>query len=171
MIVILCIVILVLYLFYKKTKNQKSTEISENFGMLKKHKKRRHKKILPDCFIEAQFHNDYRDTLTAFNNIAPSQRQTFNLAHLPVAMSNLKPNGNETNGIIKDFISELNENIIGVVPDYRVINSGWDEQLIEPEFKSGWEAHMEKLGLPKSLYPDPAKKALVELIKVDHIEK
>jgi hypothetical protein len=120
-------------------------------------------------FVEAQFHNDYRDTITGFNNIAPSQKQVFNMANVPVNFSN--PNPLEVKKLISDFIKELNNNIMNEVPDYRTANSGWDELLQDKKCESGWEKSMKSLGLPKSIYPDPAKKSKVKIIKLDHVEK
>lgn len=121
-------------------------------------------------FVENQFHNDYRDTITAFNNIAPSQKQIFNISNMPVDFTN--PNKSEVKKLVNDFIKELNQNIIKEVPDYRTANSGWDEVLEDPQFKeNGWEKSMKALGLPKSVYPDPAKKSKVKVVKIDHIEK
>ncbi len=193
MIAIIIVIIMIVYLFYKKKSEQVNKQTSdmdlnndriENYSNSKKrHRKKSHIKkmqslsyndnVLPQSFIEAQWHTDYRDTLTAFGNIATSQRQTYNLANLPSTMTNIKPNNSETKYIIKDFIDELNNNVLNVVPEYRQINSGWDEQMPDPdkEYESGWDKHMKKLGLPKSLYPDPAKKAPVKLVRVDHIEK
>jgi hypothetical protein len=121
-------------------------------------------------FVESQFHNDYRDTITAFNNIAPSQKQIFNISNMPVDFSN--PNSSQVKKLVNDFIKELNNNIIKEVPDYRTANSGWDELLEDPKLKeNGWDKAMKSLGLPKNVYPDPAKKSKVKVIKIDHIEK
>ena len=120
-------------------------------------------------FIEAQFHNDYRDTLTAFNNIAPSQKQIFNINNLPLDFSISKHS--EVTKLINDFMLELNKNVKNEVPDYRTSNNGFDELMPDKQMKTGWDKQMQELGLPKSLYPDPAKKGLITLLKVDHVEK
>jgi hypothetical protein len=120
-------------------------------------------------FIEAQFHNDYRDLITAFNNIAPSQKQVFNIANVPAKFTNANPT--EVKKLIFDFLKELNKNLLRDVSEFRTENTGWDEPIEDPVCESGWEKTMKSLGLPKSIYPDPAKKAKVELVKLDHIEK
>ena len=120
-------------------------------------------------FIEAQFHNDYRDLITAFNNIAPSQKQVFNIANVPPKFTNANPS--EVKKLIYDFLKELNKNLFREVSDFRTANSGWDELLEDPKCESGWEKSMKSLGLPKSIYPDTAKKGKVQLVKLDHIEK
>lgn len=121
-------------------------------------------------FVEMRYHTDYRDTMTAFNNIAPSQKQIFNVANQPVVFTN--PHKKEVKNLVEDFIDELNRNIIEFVPDYRTNNSGWDEPLQDKkEGKDSFAKFMNSLGLPGSLYDNPAKKAPVELIKIDHVEK
>ena len=67
--------------------------------------------------------------------------------------------------------NKIYKNIFTEVPDYRTANSGWDEPLQDQQMETGWEKHMQSLGLPKSLYPDPAKKSKVKLEKIDHVEK
>ena len=120
-------------------------------------------------FIEAQFHNDYRDLITAFNNIAPSQKQVFNIANVPTTFTN--PSPTEVKKLVHDFLKEINKNLSNEVSNYRTPDSGWDELIEDPKCESGWDKSMKSLGLPKSIYPDPAKKAKVQLIKLDHIEK
>jgi hypothetical protein len=120
-------------------------------------------------FMEAQFHNDYRDTITAFNNISPSQRQIFNQANVPAKFTN--PSVSEVQDIINDFIREVNTNIDQVVTEHRHSNSGWDEPLPDKTVKSGWEKQMEHLGIPTGLYNKPASKEKVKLLKIDHVEK
>ena len=120
-------------------------------------------------FVEAQFHNDYRDTITAFNNIAPSQKQIFNMSNQPINFSN--PNPREVKKLVNDFLKELNRNLKEQVPDYRTPNNGFDELIPDPTMETGWDREMKELGLPKSIYPDPAKKSMVKLLKIDHVEK
>jgi len=120
-------------------------------------------------FVVAQFHNDYRDTITAFNNISPSQKQIFNISNQPIDFSN--PNPREVKKLVNDFMKELNKNVMEKVPDYRTPNSGFDELMPDPTMETGWDREMKELGLPKSVYPDPAKKSKVRLLKIDHLEK
>lgn len=120
-------------------------------------------------FMEMQFHNDYRDVITSLNDVAPIQKQVFNGDNCPVEYT--KPSHKEVNDLINEFIKELNKNIKKNVSDYRNANTGWDEQLPEPIAKSGWDKQQEELGLPSSLYPAPAKKAPVKLLKIDDVEK
>lgn len=134
-----------------------------------KYKKSDKTTLINPYFYEAQFHNDYRDTLTAFNNICPRQKQIFNVAHLPVKFTN--PNPSEVKHMIKDFIKELNNSIVNEVTDRRVANSGWDEAIPDPQVKSGWDKHMEGLGLLPGVYNQPAPKSKVRIVAIDHVEK
>lgn len=120
-------------------------------------------------FVEAQYHTDYRDTITAFNNIVPCQKPMFNPASLPTNRSILEPK--QVKKIVTDFIKQVNDDIINEVPEYRNKNSGWDEPIVEKKIKSGWEKQMESLGLPSSLYPDPAINDKIKLISIDFAEK
>lgn len=133
-------------------------EVCDNIGV-----------IIDGYFNETQFHNDYRDTLTAFNNVAPAQKQLFNKSNFPVKFIN--PTISEVKDLIKSFIKTVNANIKHEVGDTINGNSGWDELMPEQKVKSGWEKQQEELGLPCSIYNEPAKKSRVKLLKVDHIEK
>jgi hypothetical protein len=119
--------------------------------------------------MEAQFHNDYRDTITAFNDIAPSQKELFNESNLPVTHS-IAPH-EEVYDLIREFIRQLNRDVKYNVTDYHNSNTGWDEPIPDKKGKSGWEKQQNELGLPSSLYPDPAKRAKLKLIKIDNVEK
>ena len=46
-------------------------------------------------------------------------------------------------------------------------SSGWNEVIPMKNVKSGWDKQMEKLGLPSSVYTDPAKNNKIKLIKID----
>ena len=63
-------------------------------------------------FVEGQFHTDYRDTITAFGNLVPAQKQIFNMANVPVSFTN--PNLKEVTNIVKDFIKELNRKSLAI---------------------------------------------------------
>lgn len=120
-------------------------------------------------FSETQVHNDYRDTITAFNNVAPAQKQLFNRSDLPVKFIN--PKLNEVKELVRGFIREVNNSVRRDVPNVMNSNSGWDELMPEQNVNSGWEKQQKELGLPVSIYNEPAKKGKLKLIKVDHIEK
>jgi hypothetical protein len=125
-------------------------------------------KILP-FFVDSQFHNDYRDTLTAFNNVAPSQRQLFNKSDLPVTSGPMVVK--EGKHLVHDFLRSLNSNVSTEVGDYLNAGSGWDDYMPEKRIESGWEKQQRKLGLPTTLYNDPAGRAKIKLIKIDRVER
>lgn len=147
--------------------DSQSSEI--NLNMFDQDIKNKNTKLLKPYFMEMQFHTDYRDTITAFNDIAPSQKEIFNCSDLPTITS--YPSHEEVYYLIKEFIKQLNKDIKYNVSDYRTSNTGWDEPIPDLKQKSGWDKQQDELDLPSSLYSDPAKKSPVRLIKIDQVEK
>jgi len=127
------------------------------------------KSTLNPNFINNKFHNDYRDLITAINNLIPERKQLFNLPNIPVIYS--EPETAEVKNIIDDFIKVLNENLKSEVPSYRNPNSGWDEAIPDPNIKSGWDKVQESLGLTPSLWNKSAKKNIVKLINITLVQK
>jgi hypothetical protein len=125
--------------------------------------------IMKPNFQNIQFHNDYRDTITALNNLVPDKKQLFNIANIPLIYS--EPEVNEVKNMVKDFVKALNNNINEFVPQHRHKNSGWDEAIVDPTVESGWEKTQKGLGLPVSLYDEPSKKAPVILVAVKKVMK
>ena len=132
--------------------------------------KKRHQRIPNKYFLNMQFHNDYRDILTSINNVAPDQKQLFNMGNIPVKTS--YPNINSTiEQIVNTFIIELNNNIKNDIRDVLNINDGWDVSAPQKNIESGWDKQQKLLGLPSSIYNKPAKKNKIYLIKIDKISK
>ncbi|ARF11276.1 hypothetical protein Klosneuvirus_1_133 [Klosneuvirus KNV1] len=129
------------------------------------------KEVIKPNLLNIQFHNDYRDVIVAINDLVVSARQRFNLANIPLKYST--PNADEVKLLVNDFITVLNSDLVGDVPVLRNANSGWDEPSAEPQFPggSGWDKLQKSLGLPSSLYYDPAKKAPVRIIAVEKVQK
>jgi hypothetical protein len=127
------------------------------------------KRTINTNFTEIQFHNDYRDVTTAFNNISPSQRQVFNQVNYPAKMTN--PSVQEVSPMVKDFVREVNKNLMTQVTESRNSNSGWDENIPDKNIKSGHDKVNESLGLPTSIYNKSAKKDKIKLIAIDHVEQ
>lgn len=115
-------------------------------------------------FIENQYNLDYNDTINAINNLTP-QKELFNLSFLPVRESS--PPFESARNLVDFFISKLNKEVQHNVNDYVHINSGWNDMGKKPREKNGFETQMEYLGLPSSLYPEPAQKEQVELININ----
>lgn len=119
-------------------------------------------------FQEVQFHQDYRDTMNAFN-LLTDQKPFFNIADLPV--TNLeKPSNSEINNLISKFIREVNKIVKNHVSDELGATS-WTDNMPQKKYKSGWDKQQEELGLPGSIYNEPAPKSSIRLIKLDHAEK
>lgn len=193
----LIIVLIIAFIFYKlffgKTMKEGFSDNSENNEdheweydvdkdldeLLKYHRdskseekngrRRRRLPVIKPYFVEMQFHTDYRDTMNAFNLVAPAQKQIFNIAGLPVQFTT--PGDTEIRPLIKSFITEVNRCVKIQVDDFITPNSGWDEMQPERRMRSGWEKHQEALGLPTNIYREPAGKARIKLISIDRVEK
>ena len=126
-------------------------------------------KVEPN-FIEAQFHQDYLDVITSFNNIATTNRQIFNINNVPCKVYH-NVDVSDVGKIVEEFIDELNNDIAKNVPYTHNVNSGWDEQLPEKTVESGWEKIQRSLGLPPSLFNKPVMKTRVNLVQFSHITK
>lgn len=181
-IVILVIIICVIYryLFYKNNESfnvefqeagqddEYSINIKDANKYIDRILKAKTKGAINPNFLEMQFHGDYKDTLTAFNNIVPCQKQLFNRSNLPV--TTIEPNINEIKQLIVSFINEVNKNIKNQ-DDNQISGVGWNDFKPENKIKSGWDKQQEALGLPTSIYKDGAERAPIKLIKIDHLEK
>jgi hypothetical protein len=120
--------------------------------------------------MNIQWHNDYRDVYTALLNIVPDKKQLFNVSNIPITYS--EPELNEVKLMLRDFMKILNENILSEVPIERNPNSGWDEAIIDKNVQmSGWDKAQKALGLPSSIYEKPALNSVVDIIKVNKIQK
>lgn len=133
------------------------------------HKTGKYSSVNP-FFLDIRIHNDYRDVLTSFDNVAPDQRPYFNRSMLPVRQTqvevvSVKP-------MVKEFIKRINEDIKVNVYEQVTSQTGWNEyaELKKPEI-DGWGKQMKQLGLPESLWDHPAHKDKLRLIKIDSVEK
>jgi hypothetical protein len=121
-------------------------------------------------FVDMRVHNDYRDTLTAFNDVAPDQRPIFNRSMLPVKQLDVNPI--QAKPLVKAFIKRVNDDVKYNVSDSLNEQSGFDEFVSEKRIDTdGWGEEMKQLGLPESLYLKPSKRAKIVLIKIDAVEK
>jgi hypothetical protein len=124
--------------------------------------------IIHPYFNDCQFHTDYRDTVNIFNKLVSSQhKQLFNIADIPTVTS--KPSKKEINVFIKSFIKEVNKHVKNINSTNEIMN--WNDNLPDKKVKAGWDKQLEKLGLPGSLYVEPAEKAKIKLLKIDKTEK
>jgi hypothetical protein len=154
---------------YDKNKYDKNKYDKGLDDLVKLTQKKRHIKTkVNGKYIDMQFHNNYRDVLTAINNIAPDQKQIFNMGNIPVITT--IPNTHEVKNLIDQFIKELNNNILFKVSNTLTSNSGWDDLAPQKKIKTGWEKEQEVLGIV-DIYDNPVKKASIRLVKIIELEK
>jgi hypothetical protein len=119
-------------------------------------------------FIDKQFHEDYRDTITAFDHLLEYDKPKFNKACLPVTYTEV--NKSEIKLLLKSFLKMLNNEIQNNVHNYVTVDDGFQNSMPNPTVKSGWEKQLENLGLPGDLFKSKLK-SKVKIIKVDKVEK
>lgn len=168
---LIIIAIIILYLLYHKKENlidipNTSTTDSEYIEPTTKKVKQTDEKN----FVPAKYHQDYIDVITAFNNLSPNQRQVFNINNVPCKVSK-NVDLDKVEKIISDFINNVNNEIKEHVPSVRSVNSGWDENLPEPQIMSGFEKVQKQLGLPISLYNKPIMKTNIKFISYAGVVK
>ena len=135
----------------------------------KDHKTGKYSPVNP-FFLDIRIHNDYRDVLTSFDNVAPDQRPFFNRSMLPVRQAQVDPAS--VTPMVKEFIKRINEDIKINVYEQVTSQTGWDEYAEERKPNiDGWGKQMKNLGMPESLWEHPASKDKLKLIKIDDVEK
>lgn len=184
----LIIIIVVVFFVYRLTRSKRSVEhLEDNTTESERRDKRRHrhrkkssnrhkmeryldvdmKRVSHESpeliFTESQFHNDYRDLITAVSTMA-DQKQLFNTGGLPV--KNTKPNDRKSKRLINYFMNELNRVVMEKASGSLGTNGTWNDVLPMENVKSGWDKQMEKLGLPTSVYTAPAKSAKVKMLEM-----
>jgi hypothetical protein len=120
-------------------------------------------------FVPNQFHSEYKDVLTAFDMIVPSNRPLFNRSLLATNYSVVA--ATEVAVMIKTFIKTLNKTIKFDITDYENVKRGWKNMMPEYVCESGWEKQMKNLGLPPNLYDTKLKRSKVKLIQIDKVDK
>ena len=164
----LLIVLLIIYIIYfvltKKPSHKKL-----KYKIIKKNKNNKNgKKVRFDTdstnkyFSDAQYNSNYSDTIDAFN-LMSLQKQSFNVAELPI-IKVTKLDTIKSEKMANDFINEINA-VIGNP------QNNWTTNTLEKPVKSGWDLSMDNLGLPSSIYNEPAKVSEIKLVKVDYAEK
>jgi hypothetical protein len=109
-----------------------------------------------------KFHTDFRDVITAFNSISENKK-VFNLDHDGVEQVLLTKVLAEP--IVLQFILDVNENIMKNGTSLHR-NSGWDDCLPRKNVESGWDKVQKSLGLPTSLYDEPALNSSFEMVTI-----
>lgn len=133
--------------------------------------------VVNPYFQEIQFHQDYRDTMNAFGLMC-DQKNIFNKTHEPLLKSDPVEN-KEITKLVETFIQALNFNVKNNVGDVATekLNSWADNMppitannnIIKK--KASWEQYNEELGLPPSIYPEPATRGKINLVKIDGVNK
>jgi hypothetical protein len=192
-IVVIIIIILLLSLYFKTSDNaverlnntRDTDETIDNYDYLDEllnqeyHEDQRNKKvnknkgnevngIIKPYFIDKQFHEDYRDTITAFDHLLEYDKPKFNKACLPVTYTTV--NKTEIKGLLKSFLKMLNNEVTNKVHNYVTVNDGFQNSMPNPTVKSGWEKQLEHLGIPGDLFKTKLK-SKIKIIKVDKVEK
>lgn len=142
----------------------KDLDKETDFLLNKMIKNNQNEKVLP-YFVEMQFHNDYKDVITAFDIMVETGRQIFNRSNLPVSVKELNPS--DSGKMADVFITQLNGVIAKRINDFADVENGWKNIQENKQVESGWEKQMKQLGLPDNLYDKGAKKALIKLIRID----
>lgn len=182
---ILLIIVIIIFIYWLISHSRNESyetdidDINENidisYPIYKKEKK--YKLRLKPYLLELQFHNDYRDVMTAFNNMVPRQKQIFNIINQPITNTDLTHivNSNtkseiktDIKNMIAQFLNNLNK-FSAEVPIVKNKNSGFDEAMQLPSSNKGWEENQHELGLPSSLYQTPAKNAPVFLVDIQSV--
>ena len=125
--------------------------------------------ILNPYFVPNQFHTEYKDVLTAFDMIVPSNKPLFNRSLLATEYSVV--DASEVAVMIKTFIKTLNKTNKFDISDYENVKHGWKNMMPEYVCESGWEKQMKNLGLPPNLYTTKLKRSKVRLIQIDKVDK
>jgi len=115
-----------------------------------------------------QFHNDYKDVITAFDIICESGRPVFNRSSEPVKYKPLE--NSQGAQMIEVFMSQLNTVMKDKIKDVVSMENGFNNIQENPSVESGWEKQMKKLGIPSNIYDKGTKKAVIRLIKVDKVD-
>ena len=120
-------------------------------------------------FVEMQFHNDYRDVITAFDCVVETGRPLFNRSNQPVKAVNVKKT--EAKNLLRAFVKTLNKNIKNNIKNEANLDYGWKNVIPNKTVDSGWEKQMTALGLPSDIYGKNAKKSSVRIIRIDKVDK
>ncbi len=121
-------------------------------------------KVLP-YFVEMQFHNDYKDVITAFDIMIETGRQIFNRSNLPISVKELDPT--DSTKMINVFLTQLNDVIKRRINNHADVENGWKNIQENKKIESGWEKQMKKLGLPSNIYDNSANKSKINLVRID----
>ena len=160
------------------TKQSKFDQDIQIIKDLKKKKKDIKNKIpckkLNKFFIQTQFSDSYRDTLTAFNYICPDQKILFNLQTLPVVTTKYQLNKETPFVFIKlvtQFINKVNKEVKSMPESYDIVNNFNNYMPLTAQLKKytenkGINKFYKDIGVDYNLYADTPPNSPIELIKI-----
>jgi hypothetical protein len=155
---------------FDEMSNKKDTNLIYKIKHVKNSKNKFKYEPVNPYFIDMKVHNDYRDTITSFNNVAPDQRPLFNRSMLPVQQIDVDPM--QVKPLVKAFIKRINNDVKYNVTEEITPQSGWDELAEEKKMEiDGWGRQQKELGNPEDLHWGPAVRSKIKLIKIDEVEK
>ena len=131
-------------------------------------------KKLNKFFMQTQFSDSYRDTLTVFNSICPDQKILFNLQSLPVTTTKYQLNKNTPFIFIKlvsQFITRVNKEIKQMPDSYEIVNNFNNYMPLTSQLKKytenkGINKFYKDIGVDYNLYADTPPNSPIELIKI-----
>lgn len=131
-------------------------------------------KKLNKFFIQSQFSDSYRDTLTAFNYICPDQKIIFNLQTLPVVTTKYQLNRDTPFVFIKlvtQFINKTNKEVKSMPESYEIVNNFNNYMPLTSQLKKytenkGINKFYKDIGVDYNLYADTPPNSPIELIKI-----
>ena len=150
---------------YKKNKLIKETDIS--------------KTKLNNYFVDSKFSNQYRDIITAINQMSPNQKTLFNIQVLPVTTTIYDPSKEyplEVYKLVIQFITQLND-IIKALPESAEIINDYNNvlpmtsELHKYVKNKGINNFYNEIGVDFNLYSDVPINSPVELIKILEAKK
>lgn len=129
-------------------------------------------KELNKFFIESQFNDSYRDTLTAINIISPDQKIMFNIQSLPV--TSVKYDGNkpiQIQKLVDQFIKKLNSSVNKLPESVSILNTTNNylpatASLHKYSKDRGINKFYNDIGVDYNLYVDTPPNSMVELIQI-----
>jgi len=177
-IIIILLSLIVIYVIYthmtfkKQHQSQEKYEKTDNSCLKRPISNRKQtlfpKEILPNVntiLSEAKFHNDYRDVNTAIANISSDHRKKFNKEAKPIDKTNMI-HDRQTRVYVQNFIDLINSEIDKLNKYLDMSIDRWDNQLPQKKVENGWDKLQVQLGLPSSLYSDPAENDHIHLLKI-----
>jgi hypothetical protein len=159
------------------TLNGKNIPISSTRDSRKKNIYKPYK--LNKYFVQTQFNDSYRDVMTAFNDIAPDQKNMFNIQMLPVTTTIFNPDKMPPFDCIKLvdlFINNLNKVVMELPQSAEILNDfnnylPLTAQLNKYVKNKGINEFYKEIGVNYNLYADTPPNAPVRLVRITKMEK